>query len=221
MREYIKKINYEFNALECALIVHQCETAILAEKHAAWQEIIDTMHDCEIVSEDLPHRSLHKFLKQYMETENKAIENFLEPNENAFYQFTWSYVSNGYKPYYRTVDECFSAAAKFQTEMIFFCRKKNPMLILTWPSCMTVMCKGALSSNLTVRLFQHFRFHFQGKRVVFTIPSLRIFITPSPVRLKKVIYYLISDIGNIQIIILWYLKRWFSQKTGLTVHTDM
>lgn len=125
MREYLKKINYEFNALECALIVYQCETAILAEKHAAWQEIIDTMPDCEIVSEDLPHRSLHKILKQYMEIENQAVEKFFESNENAFYQFTWSYVSSDYKPYYKTIDECFSAA-KFQMENDLLSSEEEP-----------------------------------------------------------------------------------------------
>lgn len=126
MREYLEKINYNFNAKECALIVHQCETAILAEKHAAWQEIIDTMPDCEIVSEDLPHRSLHKFLKQYMEMENRAIEKIFEPNENAFYQYSWSYVSSDYKPYYKTIDECFSAAAKFQMENDLLSLEEEP-----------------------------------------------------------------------------------------------
>lgn len=116
VREYLEEINYEFNAIECAWLVYRCRTAILAERHAAWQEIIDTMPDLEVNSEDLPHKSLHKFLKQYMEIENRSIQQFFEHKDNAFYQFSWSYVDyDYYKPYYNTVDECFSAA-KFQME---------------------------------------------------------------------------------------------------------
>lgn len=116
MRKHLKKIGYEFNALECAWLVYQCETAILAEKHAAWQEIIDTMPDCEIDSEYLPHRSLHEFLKQYMKIEDRAIQHFFESEDNAFYQFSLFYRSTDYKPYYNTYDECFSAAIKYLEE---------------------------------------------------------------------------------------------------------
>ncbi|MCH5192138.1 MAG: hypothetical protein J1F23_08255 [Oscillospiraceae bacterium] len=116
MREYLEEINYKFNADECAWLVYQCRTAILSEKHAAWKEIIDTMPDHEVISESLSHKSLHKFLKQYMEIENRSIELFFEPMDDAFYQFSWSYVSDNYKPYYKTVDECFSAAIKYHNE---------------------------------------------------------------------------------------------------------
>lgn len=126
MRKHLEKIGYEFNALECAWLVYQCKTAILAEKHAAWQEIIDTMPDCEIVSKCLPHRSLHKFLKQYMEIENRSIEHFFESNDNAFYQFSWSYESTDYKPYYKTIDECFSAAIKYHEENDLILPEEEP-----------------------------------------------------------------------------------------------
>ncbi len=116
MREHLEKIDYKFNAKECAWLVYQCKTVTLAEKHAVWQKIIDTMPDCEIVSEYLTHRSLHKFLKQYMEIENRSIQQFYEPKDNAFYQFSWSYISSDYKKYYKTIDECFSAAIKYNQE---------------------------------------------------------------------------------------------------------
>lgn len=116
MREHLEKIDYEFNAKECAWLVYQCKTVTLAEKHAVWQEIIDTMPDCEIVSEYLPHRSLLKFLKQYMEIENRSIQQFYEPKDNAFYQFSWSYESSDYKKYYKTTDECFSVALNYHKE---------------------------------------------------------------------------------------------------------
>ena len=126
MREYLEKIGYKFNADECSWLVYQCRTAILAEKHAAWQEIIDTMPDCEVISESLSHRSLHRFLKQYMEIENRSIELFFEPMDDAFYQYSWSYVSDNYKPYYKTVDECFSAAIKYHNENDLLSPEEEP-----------------------------------------------------------------------------------------------
>ena len=116
VRKHLENIGYEFNALEAAWLVYQCNTAMLAEKHAAWQDIIDTMPDSEINSIHLPHNSLHKFLKQYMEIENRSIKHFFESQDNAFYQFSWSYISDAYKPYYKTVDDCFAAAATFADE---------------------------------------------------------------------------------------------------------
>lgn len=126
MREHLEKIEYKLNAKECAWLVYQCKTATLTEKHAVWQEIIDTMPDCEIVSEYLPHRSLHKFLKQYMEIENRSIQQFFEPKDNEFYQFSWSYESSDYKKYYKTIDECFSAAIKYNQENDLLSPEEEP-----------------------------------------------------------------------------------------------
>ncbi len=93
VREHLKNIGYEFTPLEAAWLVWQCESITLKEKHAAWQEIIDTMPDCEI-----PERvncrnqqSLHDLLRRYMEMENKYIKQFFANEANVVYQYDEQY----------------------------------------------------------------------------------------------------------------------------------
>ena len=48
IREHHRAIGYEYNALEAAWLVSQCQHATLEEKHEAWRWIIVNMPDCEI-----------------------------------------------------------------------------------------------------------------------------------------------------------------------------
>jgi len=70
IRSYLKEINYEFTSVEAAWLVWQCESITLQEKHNAWQEIIDTMPDCAVESNQRFHfegiESFHSFLKEFI-----------------------------------------------------------------------------------------------------------------------------------------------------------
>ena len=68
IREYLKKQSYAFTSLEAAWLIYQCRSATIKEKHAAWQEIVEMMPDCEIAERPhtTPHNSLHQFLKEYI-----------------------------------------------------------------------------------------------------------------------------------------------------------
>lgn len=78
IRAYLKHIGYEFNSLEAAWLIYMCRDATVNEKHKAWNELIEKMPDCKIkVRENtVPQESLHAFLKQYMELEDKYINEF-------------------------------------------------------------------------------------------------------------------------------------------------
>lgn len=87
IREFLEKQNYEFDPLQKAYLIWQSGRHTLAQKHEAWQEIINTLPDMEV-----PERahcegfeSLHKMLADYMATEKKYLKLFekKEP-ENAF-----------------------------------------------------------------------------------------------------------------------------------------
>ena len=43
IREHLRDINYEFNALEASWLVYQCDEASVEERHKAWTWIIDNM----------------------------------------------------------------------------------------------------------------------------------------------------------------------------------
>ena len=77
IRNYLKEINYQFSSLEAAWLIYQSDASI-KEKHAAWNELIATMPDCEIEKRgaNVPQSSLHSFLKSYMEIEDKCVREF-------------------------------------------------------------------------------------------------------------------------------------------------
>lgn len=93
IREHLKKIGYTFSSLEAAWLVYQCRTASLAEKHAAWQEIIDTMPDCKIEKRlnTQPRESLHTFLQEYMALQNTYIEELYRTDGHTVYQYRCVY----------------------------------------------------------------------------------------------------------------------------------
>lgn len=89
IREHLKKLDYTFDPMLCAYLVWQSANHTLKEKHAAWQEIIDTMPDMPV-----PERmncegwdSLHQMLKSYMETENQLISWLEEEDGNSVYVY--------------------------------------------------------------------------------------------------------------------------------------
>lgn len=93
IREHLKKSGYAFSSLEAAWLVYQCRTASLAEKHAAWQEIIENMPDCKIERRQntQPRESLHTFLQEYMALQNMYIEELYRSDGHAVYQYRWVY----------------------------------------------------------------------------------------------------------------------------------
>lgn len=58
IREYLKIRNYPFTSLEAAWLIYQCRSATIEEKHATWQELIQTMPDCAVA--ERPHTARMK-----------------------------------------------------------------------------------------------------------------------------------------------------------------
>ena len=118
-RDYLIKIGYEFNALEAAYLVFKDCKMTFKDRHAAWQEIIGTMpdfYDCkQYLSE--PSNALqdgvHEFLRNYMNIENKVLNELLNNEENAIYLFDTSpagYMRSwDHKPY-KSLKEALQAA---------------------------------------------------------------------------------------------------------------
>ena len=84
--EHCREIKHEFNSLEQAFIVY-LSNKTLAEKHKAWQNIIDTLPDMEVPENyDCPkYDSLHQLLRDYMALENRIIKMFESDEPNVAY----------------------------------------------------------------------------------------------------------------------------------------
>lgn len=89
--EHLRSLNYQFTPLEIAAVVDMSRDATMDERFAAWQEIIDTMPDCEVKvtadSDADDTESLHELLKEYMEFEKKRIEIFYCDSDKAVYNY--------------------------------------------------------------------------------------------------------------------------------------
>lgn len=91
IREHLINIGYKFNSLEAAWLIFQCKSASIEEKHQAFKELIGTMPDCKIeerMNTD-PQDSLHAYLQEYMDCENKLLNDFFTPEEDWFYTLEW------------------------------------------------------------------------------------------------------------------------------------
>lgn len=87
IRAYLKDIRYEFNTLEAAWLIYQCRRISIAQKHAAWDELIRTMPDCRIeerMNTDA-RESLHSFLKEFMTVQNKCIDRLCADEAEAVF----------------------------------------------------------------------------------------------------------------------------------------
>lgn len=96
IRDYLRSINYEFNSLEAAWLIYQCHTATIKEKHRAWKELVETMPDCRIGARspfyfDATLDSLHGFLRQYMELEDRYVDEFCEDHHCDSYDGPFVY----------------------------------------------------------------------------------------------------------------------------------
>ena len=87
IRDYLKSINYQFTPIEAAWLIYYCRELTLKEKHAAWQELIDTMPDCSIAERrwTTASPSLQAFLREYIRFQDDLITELYSRKENEIY----------------------------------------------------------------------------------------------------------------------------------------
>ena len=82
IREHLQSIGYQFNALEASWLIWQSRNTTLQECHQAWERVIREYPD-GLIEERMntkPQPSLHGFLREYMEMENRYLEQFQNPD---------------------------------------------------------------------------------------------------------------------------------------------
>lgn len=86
--EYCRKINHKFTAIETAYIIWSSHAKTIAQKHIAWQEIINTTPDEQLpVNYYLPDHSLHNILREYIRLQNELIADFCISKADCFYTY--------------------------------------------------------------------------------------------------------------------------------------
>ncbi len=101
IREFLQKTGFAPNSLEASWLVYQSNNHTIEEKHTAWEWIIKNMPDCEVSGKNIetPQKSLHDFLKKYMEIENAIITDFFTAEAGAVYTYRALWKSDFEKKY--------------------------------------------------------------------------------------------------------------------------
>ncbi len=87
--DHLKKIEYSFSPVETAWLIWQNQRMSLEEKHALWQELIDTTSDCM-----MRHRrhqttwSLHQFLRDHIKYQRDLMDEFHREDPDWVYQYS-------------------------------------------------------------------------------------------------------------------------------------
>ena len=89
--EHWKKIGYTPSVAECAWLIKQDKSLTHEDNHKGWKEIIATMPDCAFdshgVYDEANIDSVHNFLSEYMDLENRLLERFHKKESNAVYTY--------------------------------------------------------------------------------------------------------------------------------------
>lgn len=87
--EHCREIGHTFTAKETAYLVWHSNHHTLADKHTAWQEIIDTMADEPLKSKwaDEKDHTLHSLLFTYMRLQNEFIVDLSTSKEGYIYTY--------------------------------------------------------------------------------------------------------------------------------------
>ncbi len=88
IRNHLVSTGYVFTTLETAWLIFQCNHITLQDKHAAWQELIDSMPDCQVA--ERPNckeiKSIHQYLTDYIALQNKYLDLFRQVDIGWIYQ---------------------------------------------------------------------------------------------------------------------------------------
>ena len=115
IREHLRSIGYEFNSLEAAWLIYQCHDATIDEKHKAWNELIETMPDCPIEKRlnTVAQDSLHAFLRQYIELEDRYLNEFCDERHADTF--------NDDKPFVYKIKYIYRDGTEYEWDTVFSC----------------------------------------------------------------------------------------------------
>ena len=94
--EHWRRIGFFCTPLQSAYLVWHNRTKTLAEKHAAWREIIQSMPDCPVAEghrktnmglSDALAGSLHEFLRAFISLRENLIKRFYQKGDHAVYRY--------------------------------------------------------------------------------------------------------------------------------------
>lgn len=127
--EHLRKTDYRFSPEEAMFLIHEARNVPLAEKHAAYEELIGIYPDHKLKERRegvFKNHTLASFLREYMQKENALVATCKKDGEDAIYYS--SYYSKDesegwvlaelYDSIYHTFRECFDATIEDSGEFL-------------------------------------------------------------------------------------------------------
>lgn len=110
--EHLRKMDYQFNTLECAWIIDASENITLAEKRSALEYIL-TMPDYIYRSSDRPNGiSVHQTVRDHFDYVELIKNELTEKDDNTFYTYHVLLKEKGwthYAKYFRDYESCMAS----------------------------------------------------------------------------------------------------------------
>ncbi len=106
IRDYHRKIKYQYDAVEAAWLVWQCHSISLKEKHSAWRWIMNNMPDQSLeesvttpgatnklhsILREYRNKNLHESIDSFIDMQNSAIESFTKNRNGSLYTYEYEY----------------------------------------------------------------------------------------------------------------------------------
>ena len=115
--EHCKKVGHVFSSLDMAVLVAFSGRTV-KKKHAAWREIIENYPDMPIHESSWfeAQESLHNYLRELIEFEEKQIRDFYTPEEGFVYYPIVSRHSVNRLGCYSTAEKAWDVMAKYYAE---------------------------------------------------------------------------------------------------------
>ena len=121
IREHLRSINYEFNAMEASWLVYQCVNTTIEERHIAWAWIIENMADMEVIERPncIYRKSLHDTLRRYMAMQNEFLDEFLS-TEDVIYtcQYCCRRTPERCEEVFFSLDDCFRETKEYADHLV-------------------------------------------------------------------------------------------------------
>lgn len=123
--EHLRKMQYGFNSLETAWLIYQCKHMTFAEKKLAWNEVVETMPDCEVPARTncKGWKSLHSLVREYISVIEKEESGFyLNEDGQSLYSYSYLYKDDvswteEYATPFSTYSKCFEVYTKSRKDL--------------------------------------------------------------------------------------------------------
>lgn len=119
IRSYLDNSDYQFSVLECAYLIWQSKNHSIAQRHDAFQKLIDTTDSCPVRTSTCSNGwDLHQTIKDYAALEDKLISIFLKPEAKSFYVAEWRELGDwhGGNCFFDNQDSAYTYAMEYADE---------------------------------------------------------------------------------------------------------